>query len=251
MVCTSFIAAGRTPMSYTLAKAAKACGVNKSAVKRAVKDGRISGTKDDRGIWLVEAAELHRIFPPVASAAASTEALPPHSPPDAVTNTLVAELRTVIERSTATSAPVSNGMTYAANELGEQIEPAQPQCVQSAAARTDELPSAVGSNAMPGAAAAAVTNATPRDATADAPPNDAELRRRVSLAEQLAEQRLYDRLADLQAAVVDMQRDRDAWREQAQRSPASEPSKTWWRRWHSRRQEKRHGQRHGEILPSY
>ena len=143
-------------MSYTLAEAAKACGVNKSAVKRAVKDGRISGTKDDRGTWLVEAAELHRIFPPVASAAASTEALPPHTPPDAVTNALVAELRTVIERSTETRAPVSNGMTYAANELGEQIEP-EPRCVQSAA-RSDDLPSADGSNAMPGAAAA-VTDA--------------------------------------------------------------------------------------------
>jgi hypothetical protein len=212
-------------MSYTLAKAAKACGVNKSAVKRAVKDGRISGTKDDRGIWLVEAAELHRIFPPVASAAASTEALP-HTPPDAVTNALIAELRTVIKCSTATSAPESNGMTYAANELGEQTEPgAQPRCVQSAAARSDELPSADGSNAMPGAAAAAVTDATPRDATARHL-DDAELRRLASLAEQ----RLYDRVADLQSALVDMSRNRDAWREQAQRMNSPPPRRSWWRR---------------------
>jgi hypothetical protein len=211
-------------MSYTLAKAARACGVNKSAVKRAVKDGRISGTKDDRGIWFVEAAELHRIFPPVASAAASTEALP-HTPPDAVTNALVAELRTVIERSTATSAPVSNGMTCAANELGEQIKPAQPQCVQSAPARSDELPSADGSHAMPGAAAPAVTDATPRDATAMHHLADAELRRLASLAEQ----RLYDRLADLQSALVDMSRNRDAWREQAQRMNSPPPRRSWWR----------------------
>ncbi len=207
-------------MSYTLAEAAKACGVNKSAVKCAVKDGRISGTKDDRGTWHVEAAELHRVFPPVASDAASTEALPPHTPPDAVTNTLVAELRTVIERSTATSAPVSNGMTYAPNELGEQIEPAQPQCVQSAAARSDELPSADGSNAMPCEAAAAVTDATLHHL------DDVELRRRASLAEQ----RLYDRLADLQSALVDMRRDRDAWREQALRMNSRPPRRSWWRR---------------------
>ena len=40
---------GRTPMSYTLSEAAAACGVNKSTVLRAVKRGRISGTKDEFG----------------------------------------------------------------------------------------------------------------------------------------------------------------------------------------------------------
>ena len=50
-------------MSYTLAEAAAACGVNKSTVLRAVKSGRISGTKDEFGTWHVEAVELHRVFP--------------------------------------------------------------------------------------------------------------------------------------------------------------------------------------------
>ena len=36
-------------MSYTLAEAAAACGINKSTVLRAVKSGRISGTKDELG----------------------------------------------------------------------------------------------------------------------------------------------------------------------------------------------------------
>jgi hypothetical protein len=83
-------------MSYTLSEAAAACGVNKSTVLRAVKAGRISGTKDEFGTWHVEAVELHRVFPPVATAAASPGALPRHAPPDAVTNALVAELRAVI-----------------------------------------------------------------------------------------------------------------------------------------------------------
>jgi hypothetical protein len=83
-------------MSYTLAEAAAACGVNKSTVLRAVKSGRISGTRDDLGVWHVEAVELHRVFPPVASAAASTEAMPHHAPPDPATDALVAELRAVI-----------------------------------------------------------------------------------------------------------------------------------------------------------
>jgi hypothetical protein len=52
------------------------------------------------------------------------------------------------------------------------------------------------------------------------------LRRRA----ELAEQRLYDRLADLQGALEDMRRERDAWREQAQRLPVSAPRTAWWRR---------------------
>ena len=83
-------------MSYTLAEAARVCGINKSTVLRAVKAGRISGTKDEFGTWHVEAMELHRIFPPAAAAAASPEALPRHAPPDAATDALVAELRAVI-----------------------------------------------------------------------------------------------------------------------------------------------------------
>ena len=55
-------AAGCTTISYTLAEAATACGINKSTVLRAVKAGRISGTKDEFGTWHVEAAELHRYF---------------------------------------------------------------------------------------------------------------------------------------------------------------------------------------------
>lgn len=36
-------------MSYTLAAAAAACGLNKSTVLRAIKAGKISGTKDEHG----------------------------------------------------------------------------------------------------------------------------------------------------------------------------------------------------------
>jgi hypothetical protein len=61
-------------MSYTLAAAAAACGLNKPTVLRAIK--AISGTKDEHGEWHIEAAELHRVDPPVAAAAAGNGALP-------------------------------------------------------------------------------------------------------------------------------------------------------------------------------
>lgn len=53
-------------MSYTLATAAAATGLNKTTIFRAIKSGKISASKDAHGQWLVEPAELHRIYPPDA-----------------------------------------------------------------------------------------------------------------------------------------------------------------------------------------
>jgi|AmaraimetFIIA100_FD_contig_123_43569_length_680_multi_6_in_0_out_1_1 hypothetical protein len=77
-------------MSYTLAEAAAACGLDKSTVRK----GRISGTRDELGVWHVEASELHRVFPPAARPATEdTTAAPRDAPADAATNALVSELR--------------------------------------------------------------------------------------------------------------------------------------------------------------
>jgi hypothetical protein len=131
----------RNAMSYTLAAAAAACGVNKSMVLRAIKGGKISGTRDEHGEWHVEPAELHRVYPPVAAAAAGTDAT---------------------QR-----------------------------------------------DAMGNAAALAMAN------------------QRAALAEEW--------LAELKAMLADMQCDRDAWRDQAQRlalpKPEPEPPRPWTWRW--------------------
>jgi excisionase family DNA binding protein len=99
------IAARRTSMSYTLAEAAAACGLDKSTVRRAVRSGRISGTRDEGGVWHVEPVELHRVFPPAAQRTVSDTTAAPRDAPaaaalkserDAATDALVAELRGVI-----------------------------------------------------------------------------------------------------------------------------------------------------------
>ena len=41
-------------MSYTLAAAAAATGLDQSTILKAIKDGKIAGTKDERGEWHVE-----------------------------------------------------------------------------------------------------------------------------------------------------------------------------------------------------
>ena len=49
-------------MSYTLGDAAKATGKSKSTIKRALDSGRISGKKNEIGVWEIDPAELHRVF---------------------------------------------------------------------------------------------------------------------------------------------------------------------------------------------
>ena len=54
-------------MSYTLGEAARATGRSKATIHRAVQSSKISATKDEvTGAWMIDPAELHRVFPPVS-----------------------------------------------------------------------------------------------------------------------------------------------------------------------------------------
>ena len=44
----------------------------KATITRALKSGKISGIKDDSGAWIIDPAELHRVFPPVADEPSET-----------------------------------------------------------------------------------------------------------------------------------------------------------------------------------
>jgi len=68
-------------MSYDLAAAAAATGLNKASILRAIKSGKISGTKDALGQWWVEPAELHRVAE--APARAHGRLVPDKISPDA------------------------------------------------------------------------------------------------------------------------------------------------------------------------
>ena len=50
-------------MKYSLSEAAKATGKNKTTIQRAIKNGKISASKGDRGSYEIDPAELHRVFP--------------------------------------------------------------------------------------------------------------------------------------------------------------------------------------------
>lgn len=53
-----------TPV-YTLGTAAKATGMTKSAISKAIKKGRISAKKNEIGRYEIDPAELHRVYPPL------------------------------------------------------------------------------------------------------------------------------------------------------------------------------------------
>lgn len=50
-------------MALTLNQAAKTCGRSKSTLLNAMRSGRMSAPKDDQGRYVIEPAELHRVFP--------------------------------------------------------------------------------------------------------------------------------------------------------------------------------------------
>lgn len=51
------------PMKYTLGDAAKATGVSKPTISRAIKSGKITGVKDESGVYQLDPAEVHRVWP--------------------------------------------------------------------------------------------------------------------------------------------------------------------------------------------
>lgn len=57
----------RETVSYNLVEAGAAVGKSKSSILRAIRKGLISAARDEAtGGWLIEPAELHRVYPPVA-----------------------------------------------------------------------------------------------------------------------------------------------------------------------------------------
>jgi uncharacterized protein YhaN len=51
-------------MGYTLGEAAKATGKTKSAISKAIKNGKISAALGENGGYNIDPSELHRVYPP-------------------------------------------------------------------------------------------------------------------------------------------------------------------------------------------
>ncbi len=64
---------GRHISMYTIATAAAAVGRNKTAILRAIENGKISADRDEKGELQIDPAELHRIYPPLRNATQGNE----------------------------------------------------------------------------------------------------------------------------------------------------------------------------------
>ena len=53
-------------MTYSIGEAARATGKSRSAMLRAIRTGKVSAEKNAIGQWVVEPAELHRVYPEAA-----------------------------------------------------------------------------------------------------------------------------------------------------------------------------------------
>lgn len=86
-------------MALTLAEAARATGTHKVTLLRAIKAGKVSATKTEHNTWLIEPAELFRVYPPVELRSdAGTDATQRYAPAAAAAiDAQIAALRDVAE----------------------------------------------------------------------------------------------------------------------------------------------------------
>lgn len=60
-------------MAYTLGEAAKAVNKSKATISKAIKSGKISAIRNEDGSFRIEAAELHRVYPPTPQETVESE----------------------------------------------------------------------------------------------------------------------------------------------------------------------------------
>ncbi|WP_139341791.1 MerR family transcriptional regulator [Roseomonas mucosa] len=61
------------PVTFTLGAAAKAAGVSKPTLSKAISSGRLSAEKLEDGSFRIQAAELFRVYPPDSQATAKVD----------------------------------------------------------------------------------------------------------------------------------------------------------------------------------
>ena len=120
-------------MSYTLGEAAKATGKSKATIHRAIQSHKISAAKNEAtGSWLIDPAELHRVFQPVSAEQSQNGPLRRSETPGETAETVdlrlrLEELRQERERERAQLQDRIDDLTQRLDREGEERRQAQAQ----------------------------------------------------------------------------------------------------------------------------
>lgn len=76
----------------TITEAADALRISKSTVLRSIKSGRLSATRNDAGTFMIDPAELARVFPGASGRDSATNTEAPPAAPEVLLAKLTAEL---------------------------------------------------------------------------------------------------------------------------------------------------------------
>lgn len=60
-------------MAYTMGQAARATGISKPRLSRAIKAGKISAERQEDGSYTIDPAELHRVYPATVATTVTME----------------------------------------------------------------------------------------------------------------------------------------------------------------------------------
>src|SRR4051794_2316972 len=120
-------------MTYSLKQAGEATGRTKPTILRAIKTGKISAKKNERGEWEIEPAELHRVYPPVTEGITRTDT--PDNEESAVELLLLREALAAREEKLAS---LQQDRDRERGQLTERIAELKDQLVQSEQERREK-----------------------------------------------------------------------------------------------------------------
>ena len=109
-------------MKHTLGTAAKATGVSKSTIYRAVKSGKVSASRNADDEYEIDPAELHRVYPPVSERAINDDMERSATPEDTGSDTTLAFLREQVLKAQADADEFKQELEDARTELKDTTE---------------------------------------------------------------------------------------------------------------------------------
>jgi hypothetical protein len=75
-------------MSLSAKQAAEQVGLSKQGIIKAIKQGKLSATKDDNGEWQIDPAELFRVYQPAVQGSPPSRGSTNGQPPSTVGSSL-------------------------------------------------------------------------------------------------------------------------------------------------------------------